>query len=91
MPKVLFITALKPELAQLVSACAPPGYDIEVHPQTLPVAAQQDLIGGADFLLLFPARLDTQVLEAGKNLKLIQLLTAGFDSLDVATLAIIEC
>ena len=40
-------------------------------------------MGDADFLLLFPGRLSGAVLKAAKKVKLIQLVSAGFDELDL--------
>lgn len=83
MPNVVFFTFLKPELAQLVSAHAPADYRVETRPIDLPAAEKIPLVRQADFLLLFPGRIEDEVLRAGEGLKLIQLVSAGFEGMDL--------
>jgi phosphoglycerate dehydrogenase-like enzyme len=83
MPKVVMLTTLAPTTAQRLVEVAPPGYEVEVHSAKLPVEAQQDAVANADFLILFPPSLDNAVLSGAKRLKLIQLVSAGFDQIDI--------
>ncbi len=84
MPNVLMFTGLAPATAQRLVGVAPAGYEVAVYPDDLPVEEQCALVADADFLILFPPKLDNAVLRAATRLKLIQLVSAGFDKMDVA-------
>lgn len=86
MPKVVFFTNLDPELAQQVIAPAPPEWDVSVQPHDLPVAEKAGLAGDADFLILFPGSIEETVLRAAQRLKLVQLVSAGFDRMPLDAL-----
>lgn len=83
MPKVLFLTKLAPDTAALLTSQAPDGYEVVTAANDLPVAEQQQLVADADFLVLFPGHVENEVLNAAKRLRLIQLVSAGFDRVDV--------
>ena len=83
MPRVLVLTSLAPHLAHLLTASAPAEYTIDIQPIALPDAAKIELIGDADFLVLFPGVISEAVLRASRRLKLIQLVSAGFDRMDL--------
>ncbi|MGB5050605.1 MAG: 2-hydroxyacid dehydrogenase [Caldilineaceae bacterium] len=87
MPKAIFFTNLVPELAGQIVAPAPAGWDVQVHSAKLPVAEKANLIADADFLILFPSLLELEVLNAARNLKLIQLVSAGFDQMPMDAIA----
>jgi phosphoglycerate dehydrogenase-like enzyme len=82
MPKVVFFSFLKDELSALITAHAPADYEVEIHPADLPETQKTTLVADADFLLLFPGRLEAPVLEAASP-KLIQLVSAGFEHMDL--------
>ncbi|MDP1991211.1 MAG: hypothetical protein Q8K00_09310 [Syntrophales bacterium] len=46
-----------------------------------------DLIRNMEFLVLHPAEISGSLLREAKSLRLIQLLTAGYDKVDLATAA----
>ena len=87
MPRVIFFTNLVPELAGQVIAPAPTEWDVSVHPHDLPVAEKARLAAGADFLILFPSTLEESVLRAARQLKLVQLVSAGFEHMPLGLLA----
>ena len=62
---------------------APAEYTIEIQAIALPDAAKIELIGDADYLILFPGVISEPVLRAARRLKLIQLVSAGFDRMDL--------
>jgi phosphoglycerate dehydrogenase-like enzyme len=84
MPNVLFLTNLAPETAALLTQQAPPDFPVAVHPINLPDAEKIPLVREADFLILFPGVISDNVLREAQNLKLIQLVSAGFDRVNVA-------
>jgi phosphoglycerate dehydrogenase-like enzyme len=83
MPNVLFFTSLAPETAALLTQFAPPDYHVAVHPMSLPDGEKIELVRTADFLILFPGVISEPVLRAATRVKLIQLVSAGFDRVDV--------
>ncbi|RIK41892.1 MAG: lactate dehydrogenase [Chloroflexi bacterium] len=83
MPNVIFLTSLAPETVGLLTQFAPPGYNVSVHPMSLPDAEKIDLVRDVDFLILFPGVISEPVLRAATRVKLIQLVSAGFDRIDI--------
>lgn len=83
MPKVLFFTNLTPTLAELIVKPAPPDFDVSTHSTDLSGAEKAVLIEDADFVILFPGRLEDEAMRAAKRLKLIQLVSAGYDQMNV--------
>lgn len=83
MPKVIFFTFLSPEITPLLTQYAPPDFEVSVHTGDLPDEEKISLVQDADFLILFPGRISAQVLRSARRLKLIQLVAAGYDSMDM--------
>jgi lactate dehydrogenase-like 2-hydroxyacid dehydrogenase len=83
MPKVVFLTSLAAEPAALLAQHAPADFEVSIHPINLPDNEKIPLIREADFLILFPGRISDQVLRSASRLKLIQLVSAGYDSLNM--------
>lgn len=83
MPNVLMFTTLAPENVRELVGVAPAGYEVDVHDTSMPDAEKAELVADADFLILFPSVLSNDVLRAAKRLKLIQLVSAGFDKMDI--------
>ena len=90
MPKVIFFTDLASELARQVIAPAPREWEVCVLPHDLPVPEKANLASDADFLILFPSSLEEAVLRSAPGLKLVQLVSAGFDRMPVALLEELE-
>lgn len=83
MPKVVFFTNLAPDTAALLTSQAPPEYAVTTASAKLAPDEQVALVHDADFVILFPGIISSEALRAAKNLKLIQLVSAGFDTLNV--------
>ena len=83
MPKVVFLTNLAPDTAALLTSQAPAEFAVTTASAKLPPNEQVDLTHDADFVILFPGVISGEALHAAKNLKLIQLVSAGFDTLDI--------
>ncbi len=83
MPKVVFFTNLAADTAALLTSQAPAGYDVTTASAKLPPSEQVALSRDADFMILFPAVISGEALRAAKQLKLVQLVSAGFDALDI--------
>ena len=90
MPKVIFFTNLVSELASQVVAPAPQEWEVSVLPHDLPVTEKANRASDADFLILFPSNLEEAVLRSAQRLKLVQLVSAGFDRMPLALLEELE-
>jgi phosphoglycerate dehydrogenase-like enzyme len=84
VPKVVFFTSLSAEPASLVTGQAPAEFEVTVQPISMRDEEKIPLVRDADFLILFPGHISDQVLHAAPKLKLIQLVSAGFDQLNLA-------
>ncbi len=83
MPKAIFFTRLPADTAQLLTDQAPPDFAVETHPMSLPDAEKAELVADADFLILFPGHVGDAVLTAAKKAKLVQLVSVGFDQMNL--------
>ncbi|MEX1018808.1 MAG: 2-hydroxyacid dehydrogenase [Litorilinea sp.] len=88
MPKVLFLTSLAPDIAAQLTGMAPADYEVETHSIDADDATQVRLLADADFVILFPGHLRDGVIQETVaqqpgQLKLIQLVSAGFDRVNV--------
>jgi phosphoglycerate dehydrogenase-like enzyme len=84
MPNVLFFTNLDDDIVPLLTQFAPEGFQVGVYPTVLPEAEKRELARDADFFILFPSVIEESVVRAASNLKLIQLVSAGFDKMPMA-------
>jgi phosphoglycerate dehydrogenase-like enzyme len=84
MPKVIFFTRLPADTAALLTEQAPPEIDVQTYPMSMPDAEKAALVADADFLILFPGHASETLVRAAKNVKLIQLVSVGFDQMDLS-------
>lgn len=83
MKKVVFFNGQSNGVADIVRQCMPPGFELEVHPSSLIEAEKMALAHDADFLILHPAEISRAVLQSATKLQHVQLLTAGYDKVDI--------
>jgi phosphoglycerate dehydrogenase-like enzyme len=87
MKKVVFFNGQSNEVAEIVRTCMPQGFaqgfELHVHPSSLSEAEKAAVVSDVDFLLLHPAEMTRPVLQNAKKLRHIQLLTAGYDKVDI--------
>jgi phosphoglycerate dehydrogenase-like enzyme len=83
MKKVLFITGQREEVANIFCGKAPEGFDVSWRPYPLNDHEAAEVIKDVEFLVLHPAAVSQSVLREAKSLRLIQLLTAGYDEIDL--------
>ncbi len=84
MRKVLFVSSLTSRLSQQVVQHQHTEDIVRViSPKEDPEEIQR-LIAEHEYLILFPSTLEDDAIQVGKNLKLIQLVSAGFDRVNVA-------
>jgi phosphoglycerate dehydrogenase-like enzyme len=83
MKKVLFINGQREEIANIFCGMAPEGFDVSWRPYSLNDNEKAGMIKDVEFLALHPAAVSQTVLREAKSLRLIQLLTAGYDQIDL--------
>src|SRR3990167_7378965 len=83
MPNVLFFNGLGEQVAEIFLGLAPGGFEVTWKPHRLSDAEKVPLVSEVDFLVLHPAEIAGDVLRAAKKLSLLQLLTAGYDKIDL--------
>ena len=76
--KVVLFTNIDAELRQVVADKALPGMDVVTAPADMDDDEKIDLVRDADFIMLFPGKL-----QAAPKCKLIQLLSAGYDEMNL--------
>ena len=82
-PKVVFFTNLTGDYRDMVTNELPEGWDIISAPIDMSEDEQIELVEDADLLLLWPARLPDKVIQSAKQCRLIQLLSAGYDRMNL--------
>jgi phosphoglycerate dehydrogenase-like enzyme len=82
-PKVVFFTALAEEYCQIVVDKTPKGVNVIAAPTGMDDDEKIELAKDADFLLLFPGRISDRVMQAARKCRLIQLLSAGYDQMNL--------
>jgi phosphoglycerate dehydrogenase-like enzyme len=87
MHKVLFFNGQNEQVANIFSGKAPEGFDVSWRQDNLSDDEKASLIKEVEFLVLFPAVISGSVLQEAKSLRLIQLLTAGYDKIDLTLTA----
>ena len=87
MRKVLFINGQSQEVANIVGKSVPDGFCLETCPSAAGEAEKLERVREAEFLILHPAKIDRNVFQNAKKLRHVQLLTAGYDQVDLAAAA----
>ena len=81
--KVVFFTNIDAELRKVVADKALPGMDVVTAPADMDDDEKIELVRDADFIMLFPGKISDRVLQAATKCKLIQLLSAGYDEMNL--------
>ena len=88
--KVAFIHGLAPEIVEVITSHNPEGWSTTVVPRGASPDEQKTLVNDADFLMVYGAPLHDEVLRASENARLVQLLAAGYDRMNVGLMASLE-
>ncbi len=83
MSKVLFINGQREEIANIFRGKAPAGFDVSWIPYKTDEAAKAKLIADVEYLVLHPAAISANLFRQAKSLRLVQLLAAGYDEIDL--------
>lgn len=81
--KVLLISSLAPSVNEQITQHAGSDHQVCVQPFDLPADERNRLLAEHDCLVLFPGVLDDAAVRAAANLQLIQLVSAGYDRINV--------
>ena len=88
--KVAFIHGLSPEIVDVITSHTPEGWTTKVVARGTPLSEQKALVEDADFLMVYGAPLHDDVLRASENARLVQLLAAGYDRMNLGLIASLE-
>ena len=81
--KIVFFNAMDDELRWLAVDQALPGMNVIAEPIGMDDDEKIELVKDADFIMLWPAYLADRVLQAAGNCQLVQLLSAGYDQMNL--------
>lgn len=84
--RVVFLHGLDPRLVQCIVACNPPGFETVAIDARSPEDTQVEAVRDADFLMIYRAKPKASVFRAARRARLVQLLSAGYDMLDLPLL-----
>lgn len=87
MPKVAYITHSAPEVIEMVSGFAPPGYEVTGRHHSTSEGEKIEIAKDADFIILHSGSLSEELLRNATKLRLLQLLSAGFENADLPLMA----
>ena len=88
--KVVFITGLQEKIVQVVTGHNPDGFETVVVYGDTPRQEQIRAVEDADFIMVYGARLDDDVLRSARGARMVQLLAAGYDSMNLPLLRELE-
>jgi phosphoglycerate dehydrogenase-like enzyme len=84
--KVLFLHGLHPKIVEAIVSFNPKGFHTVILDGKSPEAQQIEAVKDADFIMNFRAKVTGPFLRAAKKAKLLQVLSAGYDRLDLKLL-----
>jgi phosphoglycerate dehydrogenase-like enzyme len=84
MPSVAYVTHQDSDVAAEVTRHAPASYRVTTHAMSLPDDEKTPIVAASDYLVLFPGRISEPVLRAGARLRLVQLVSAGYEHMPLA-------
>ena len=84
MPKVVLISNLPEDQVAIVAGYAPPGFEVASMSSRASEDDKVALARDADFMVLFGVRPSEALLRASPKLKHVQLLSAGYEGVDLA-------
>ena len=88
--KIAFLHGLHPEIVDLITPYTPDDWVTQVVNRDTPIEEQKAIVSDADFLLVYGAPLHDDVLRAAEKARLVQLLAAGYDRMNLSLMAALE-
>ena len=84
--KVLFLHGLHPKIVEAIVSFNPKGFKTVILDGKSPEAEQIEAVKDADFIMNFRAQITEPFLRAAQKARLLQVLSAGYDRLDLKLL-----
>lgn len=81
--KVVFIHGLPEPIVNLIASYTPEGFATVPVGGESPEAAQLEAVRDADFIMVYRAKLTDRALRAATRARLVQLLSAGYDNMNL--------
>src|SRR4029434_10312835 len=85
--RIVFIHGVSQRVLEAITSLNPEGFTtIPIEGKTTPDEKQIEAVKDADFVLWFSARLSDGVLRSARKVRLVQGLSAGYDSINLKLL-----
>lgn len=84
--RVVFLHGLHPRIVEAITSLNPAGFTTTVVDGKSPEGEQVEAVTDADFIMAFRAKLTERILRAAKKARLVQILSAGYDSINLKLL-----
>ena len=84
--RIVFIHGLPKRIVDLIVSFNPEGFATTVIDGATPQARQAEAVRDADFIMAYRARLCEEVLRVAAKARLVQILSAGYDGVDLKLL-----
>jgi phosphoglycerate dehydrogenase-like enzyme len=84
--KVVFLHGLHERIVEAIVSLNPAGFTTTVVSGKSPEDQQVEAVRDADFIMAFRARLTERILRSAKKARLVQILSAGYDSINLKLL-----
>ncbi len=88
--KVVFLHGLPQRILDVITPYTPQGFRTVLVDGKTPVPRQAEEVRDADFIMVYRARLPGEVLRAARKTRLVQLLSAGYDNMDLKLMRELE-
>lgn len=88
--KVVFLHGLPQQVLDVITPYTPQGFRTVLVEGKTPVSAQVEAVRDADFIMVYRARLRDDVLQAARKTRLVQLLSAGYDNMNLRLMRELE-
>ena len=88
--KVAFITGLPEQVVEVVLGYNPEGWNTDVVYRDTPLEEQKRIAADADFIMVYRASLHDDVLRVAENVRMVQVLSAGYDSMNLRLMRDLE-
>jgi phosphoglycerate dehydrogenase-like enzyme len=84
--KVVFLHGLHQRIVEAIVSFNPAGFNTTVVAGKSPEDQQVEAVTDADFIMAFRAKLTERILRSAKKARLVQILSAGYDSINLKLL-----
>jgi phosphoglycerate dehydrogenase-like enzyme len=81
--KVVFLNGLPGQVVDVITSYTPPGFTTTLLDGKTPEAKQLEAFADTDFVMVYRAKLSDRVLRGATKARLVQLLSAGYDSMNL--------